>query len=144
MNNQESEKKIVSENDKISTEKKNWEIQKEKHRSKLEWLFPAFIVSVILAFALYFNGLGPAVFGIPWGTFLCCIIMRTYYNSATTRDQLEESLEDVVKQNVSLKEQNEQLLEKLERIEAVLNIAEDDSNETESDKTPSADDTETE
>lgn len=112
-----------------SSPKKNWEIQKEKHRSKLEWLFPAFIVSVILAFALYFNGLGPAVFGIPWGTFLCCIIMRTYYNSATTRDQLEESLEDVVKQNVSLKEQNEQLLKKLERIEAVLNIAEESKDE---------------
>lgn len=144
MDNQESEKKIVSATDKISIEKKNWEIQKEKHRSKLEWLFPAFIVSVILAFALYFNGLGPAVFGIPWGIFLCCIIMRTYYNSSDTRNQLEESLEEVVRQNVSLKEQNEQLFKKLERIETALNIPEENDNEVEADKTPSADDTETE
>ncbi len=112
-----------------SSPKKNWEIQKEKHRSKLEWLFPAFIVSVILAFALYFNGLGPAVFGIPWGIFLCCIIMRTYYNSSDTRNQLEESLEEVVNQNTSLKEQNKELLKKLERIEAALNIPDESKDE---------------
>lgn len=131
-------------NNDFFVQESDWRVQKESRNNKLKPLCIAFFISAILAFAAYFGGLGPVVVGIPWCTFIFGVIIKTYHNSATTRDQLEESLEDVVKQNVSLKEQNEQLLKKLERIEAVLNIAENDSNETESDKTPSADDTETE
>lgn len=116
-------------NNDFFVQESDWRVQKESRNNKLKPLCIAFFISAILAFAAYFGGLGPVVVGIPWCTFIFGVIIKTYHNSATTRDQLEESLEEVVKQNVSLKEQNEQLLRKLERIETVLNIPEESKDE---------------